>query len=75
MSAHWPWEQQDVLVKGGGIHTADLVAPMLCGEVEDEDEEDEVSAAPSANLQTLAGGAQAFHLLAWACTATKTQKD
>lgn len=66
MSAHWPGEQQDVLEKGGGIHTADLVAPMLCGEVEDEGEAEEVSAAPSADLQTLAGEAQVFHLLAWA---------
>lgn len=70
MSAHWAGAQQDDLEEGGGIHTADLVAPMLCGEVEDEDEEEEVSVALSADLPTLAVGAQAFHLLAWACTAT-----
>lgn len=74
MSAHWAGAQQDDLEEGGGIHTADLVAPMLCGEAEDEDEEEEVSAALS-DLPTLAVGAQAFHLLAWACTATKRQND
>lgn len=51
-SAHWAGAQQDVLEEGGGIHTADLVAPTLCGEVEDEDDEEEVSAAPSADLVT-----------------------
>lgn len=73
MNAHWVEAQQDALEEGGGIHTADLVAPMLCGEVEDEDDDDEeeVSAAPSADLLTLAVGGQASRLLAWACTAHK----
>lgn len=70
VSAHWAVAQQDVLEEGGGIHTADPVAPMLCAEVEgeddDDDDEEEVSAAPSADLVTLAVGAQASHLLAWA---------
>lgn len=69
-SAHWAGAQRDVLEEGGGTHTADLVAPRLGVEVEDEDgddvEEEEVSAAPSADLVTLAVGAQASHLLAWA---------
>lgn len=45
---------QDVLEEGGGIHTADPVAPMLCGEVEDadDDDEEELSAAPSVDLVT-----------------------
>lgn len=67
VSAHWAGAQQNVLEEEGGIHTAGLVAPRLCGEVEDEDDdEEEVSAAPSADLVTLAEGAQASHLLAWA---------
>lgn len=66
VSAHWAGAQQDVLEEGDGIHTAVQVAPMLCGEVEDEDDEEEVSAAPSADLVTLAVGAQASRLLAWA---------
>lgn len=71
MNARWAGEQ-NVLEEGGGIHTADLVAPMLCGEVEDEDDDEvEVSAAPSEDLVTLAVGAQASHLLAWAWTAKK----
>lgn len=67
VSAHWAGAQHDVLEVEGGIHTAGLVAPRLCGEVEDEDgdEEEEVSAAPSAYLVTWPVGAQAFHL-AWA---------
>lgn len=67
-SAHWAVARQDVLEEGGGIHTADLVAPTLCEEVEgeDDDEEEEVSAAPSAGMVTWAVGAQASHLLAWA---------
>ncbi len=76
MSAHWAGAQQDE--EGGGIHTADLVAPMLCGEgeveVEDEDDDEEVSAAPSADLVTWAVGAQASHLLAWAWTAKKDKR-
>lgn len=49
---------------------------MLCEEVEDEgDEEEEVSAAPSANLVTLAVEAQASHLLAWALTAKKIKDE
>lgn len=72
MSAHWAGGQQDVLEGGHGIHTAVLVAPMPCGEVEDEDEEEEVvSVAPFADLVILAVGAQAFHLLSRACTATQ----
>lgn len=74
VSAHWAVAQQDVLEEGGGIHTADLVAPMLCGEVEGEDDDEEVSAAPSADLVTLAVGAQVFHILAWAWTAKRRQK-
>lgn len=69
VSAHWAVAQQDVLEAGGGIHTADLVAPMLCGEVEGEDDDEEeavVSAVPSADLVTLAVEAQASHLHAWA---------
>lgn len=65
VSAHWAVAQQDVLEEGDGIHTADLVAPMLCGGVEGEDDEEVVSAAPSADLVTLAVGAQASHFLAW----------
>lgn len=65
MSAHWAWAQQNDFEEGGGTHTADLVAPMFCGVVGDEDEEEEAaSAALSANLPTLAVGAQVFHLLA-----------
>lgn len=66
VSARWAAAQRDVLEEGGGIHTADLVAPMLCGEVEDEDDGEEVCAAPSAGLVTLAVGARASRLLAWA---------
>lgn len=70
MNGHWG--QRDVLEKEGGSRTAGLVAPMLCGEVEDgggvEEEEEVVSAAPSAYLVTLAAGGQAFHLLAWGWT-------
>lgn len=67
VSAHWAAAQQDVLEEGGGIHTADQVAPMLCGEVEEEgDEEEEVSAAPFAGLVALAVRDQASLLLAWA---------
>lgn len=62
--AHWAGAQQDVLEEGGEIHTAGLVAPTLCEEVEDGD--GEASAAPSAGLVTLADGAQASHLLSWA---------
>lgn len=71
MSAHWAWAQQDVLGKGGGSHTAGLVAPMPYEGVEDEDEEEEVSAAPSAGLVMLAVGVQASHPLSWAWTAKK----
>lgn len=74
MSAHWARACQDVLEEGDGNRIADLVAPMLCGEVVDEDDEEEVSAAPSADLVTLAVEAQASHLLAWALTAKKRQK-
>lgn len=66
VSAHWAGAQQDALEEGGGIHTAVQVAPMLCEEVEDEDDEEVVSAAPSADLVTLAEGVQASHHLAWA---------
>lgn len=67
VSAHWAGARQNVLEEEGGIHTAGLVAPRLCGEVGDEDDdEEEVSAAPSADLVTLAVGVQASHLLAWA---------
>lgn len=72
MSAHWAGGQQNVLEEEGGIHTADLVAPMLCGEVEDEDDGEEASAA--ADLVTLAVEAQASHLLAWAYTAKKDKR-
>lgn len=61
MSAHWAG--QGVLEEDGGIHTVDPAAPMLCGEVEDEDEE-VVSAAPFADPVTLTAGDQVFHLLA-----------
>lgn len=66
-SAHWAGASQDALEGGGGIRRADLVAPMLYGEVDDEDgeEEEEVSVALSAYLVTLPEGAQACHLLAW----------
>lgn len=64
-SAHWAVTQQDVLEEEGGIHTADLVAPRLCEEVGGEGDDEEVSAAPSADLITSAVGAQASHL-AWA---------
>lgn len=67
MSAHWAGAQQNVLEEEGGIHTADLVAPRLCAEVDDEGDDEEVSVAPSADQVTLVVGAQAFHLLAWAC--------
>lgn len=66
VSARWAGACRDVLEEGDGNHIADLVAPMLCGEVEDEDDDEEVSAAPSADLVTLAVEAQASHLLAWA---------
>ena len=75
MSAHWAGARQDVLEEGDGNHIADLVAPMLCEEVEDEGDEEEVSAAPSANLVTLAVEAQASHLLAWALTAKKIKDE
>lgn len=67
VSARWAGAQQGVLEERGAIHTAGLVAPRLCGEVEDEDGEEEevVSAAPSAYLVTWPVGGQAFHL-AWA---------
>lgn len=65
-SAHWGAAHQDVLGEEGGTHTTDLVAPMLYGEVEDEDDEEGVCSAPSVYLVTLPVGAQAFHLLAWA---------
>lgn len=74
MSARWAGACRDVLEEGDGNHIADLVAPMLCGEVEDEDDDEEVSAAPSADLVTLAVEAQASHLLAWALTAKERQK-
>ncbi len=74
MSAHWAGARQNVLEEGGGIHTAVPVAPMLCGEVADEDDDEEVFAAPSAALVTLAVGAQAFHLLAWAWTDKKGKR-
>lgn len=63
MSAHWSEAQQDVLEEGDGIHTTGLVAPMLCGEVEDEDNDEEVFAAPSGGQVTLTVRAQASHLL------------
>lgn len=68
VSARWVGASQDALEGEGGIHRADLVAPKLYGEVEDEDgeEEEEVSVALSAYLVTLPEGAQACHLLAWA---------
>jgi len=64
-SARWAAARPDVLEEGDGIHTAGPVAPMLCGEVEgeDDDEEEEVSAAPSADLVAWAVGAQASHFL------------
>lgn len=74
MSAHWAGAQQDALEEGGGIHTAVQVAPMLCEEVEDEDDEEVVSAAPSADLVTLAEGVQASHHLAWAWTHEKDKR-
>lgn len=55
---------QNVLEKGGGNHKADPVVPMLYGE--GEDEEEEVSVAPYAHQVTLAVGAQASQILAWA---------
>lgn len=67
MSAHLAVARQDVLEEGGGNHTADLVAPTLCGGVDREDDDEEASAAPSAHLVPFAGEAQASHLhaLAW----------
>lgn len=62
MSAHWS-EAQDVLEEGGGVHTTGHIAPMLCGEVEDEGDDEDVYAAPSAGLVTLTVGAQVSHLL------------
>lgn len=62
VSAHWREAHQDVLEEGGGIHTTALVAPMLCGEVADKGDDEEVF-APSASLVTLTVGAQAFRLL------------
>ena len=73
VSAHWAGAPQDVPEEGGGIHTAGLVAPTLGAEGEDEDEE--VSAAPSAGQVTWAVGAQASRLLSWAWRATKRQHD
>lgn len=66
MSAHLAGAHQGVLEEGGGNHTADLIAPMLCEEVDDEDDEGAVSAAPSADLVTFAVGGPASHPLAWA---------
>lgn len=70
MSARWAWAQQNVLEEDGGIHTAGPVAPMLCEEVEDEDDGEVVSAAPSEAL-TLAVGDQASPPLELACKGTK----
>lgn len=70
MSAHWSKACQDALEEGDGIDRTGLVAPMLCGAVESEDEgdEEEVSAAPSAGLVTMAVEARASHHLALAWT-------
>lgn len=64
VSARWLVAQQNVLEEEDGIHTADLVAPMTCGEVEGEDDDEVVSAAPFVDLVTLAVQAQASHFLA-----------
>lgn len=60
MSAHWQEAQQGVLEEGGGSHTA----PMLCGGVDDGDnDEEEVFAALSGGLVTVTVGPRASHLL------------